>query len=483
MPRLAVSSADTIAAPATPPGRGAIAVARVSGKASMSVWRACFRTNAGQPLESPEPRRALHGWWIDPATGETIDEVVATFYQAPASFTGEDAVEIACHGSDLLLRRVVAACYRAGARPAEPGEFTQRAFENGKIDLLQARAVAELIDSETAEAQRQALLRLRGGLSERVHAAQGALLDAAALIEAYIDFPEEDVGAADEAEIRGLFDRAASTLDALLATRRRGELLQRGARVAIVGQPNAGKSSLFNALVGSARAIVSPHPGTTRDAIEARLDLEGLAATLVDTAGLRADPEHEVEAIGIERTRAELALAQLAVWVVDPTDDVGRQLAAALAMAEEARLLDAAPGAAATLLVLSKADLAPLRAEAFAAERARRLSSWPIVSARCDEAEGVAPLAAAIRRALLGDEEAGAAGGSAVLCADAAQAELLGRAREALERARASREAGAGGELAMVDVQESLDSLARLTGTSVHEEMLDRIFRRFCLGK
>jgi tRNA modification GTPase len=490
MTRLVASLVDTIAAPATPPGRGALAVARVSGPQALAIWRACFRRANGQGrLDEPEPRRAYHGFWIDPASGEALDEVIALFYRGPASFAGEDSLEITCHGSDLILGAILDACFRAGARPALPGEFSQRAFENGKMDLAQARAVAELIDAETAEARRQALLRLRGGLSEKIHEAESALIDAAALIEAYLDFPEEDVGAADSERIGRQLELARSVLAGLLATHRRGSLLQKGARVAIVGRPNAGKSSLFNALVGAARAIVSPHPGTTRDAIEARLDLGGLAVALVDTAGLRPDPEHEVEALGIERTREELSLAQLAVWVIDPLDDPARQLADALALAQEARSRGAAPSVSASLIVFSKKDLCPGASASLgpeAAERVRALSSRPPLETAASSAESSAQLAAAMREALLGDGEkiaSRSAVGGGVLCADAEQARLLGEALSAVVLAQAAFGRGESGELVMVDAEEALDSLSRLTGTSVREETLNRIFRQFCLGK
>jgi tRNA modification GTPase len=527
-------NADTIVALATPPGRGALAIVRLSGAGVRDVWRRCFlpgASGASPAAGDPEPRHAAYGRWATPLTNSVdgiparldsvLDEVVATFYAAPASFTGEDSLEVTCHGSELMAERIVRACLAAGARPAHPGEFSRRAFENGRIDLLQARAVAELIDAETAEAQRQALLRLRGGLSDAVHAIENDLLDASAMIEAYLDFPDEDLGGGDRDTIRSALASARAALARLLATHRRGRLLQRGARVVLAGRPNAGKSSLFNALLGSHRAIVSPHPGTTRDTLEGRVDLDGLAVTLVDTAGLRHDPDHDVERLGIARTRAELMTAQAVVWLVEPESGSWRdQLELAATTLAEARgdssvtglsgepatpenapppatsqpiaLAARAPGRAATLLVWSKSDLAPPPAQAdldpASLAHLDAMSAAPPLTLSETDPESVEALARALRAALLGGGPPGHAlesppAGSQITCADAEQAHQLTLAATALNRAIAAFEAASSGELVMIDLREALDSLATLTGTTASEAMLDRLFARFCLGK
>ena len=308
-------NADTIAAIATPPGEGAVALLRVSGPEAVAIAaRACHRP-AGRTLAGTEARRAYRATVRD-VDGATLDEVLVTRFVSPASYTGEDVVEISGHGGPLVARRILEAIVSAGARVAGPGEFTQRAFLNGKLDLTQAEAVMDLIRAHSDLALRAANEQLAGGLGRRIESLRENLLNLVAHIEAYIDFPDEDITPETGAALLARLDDARAQVAALLDTARPGRILREGLRTAIVGEPNVGKSSLLNALAGRDRAIVSALPGTTRDTIEEFVSVRGLALRLIDTAGLResADP---VEREGIERARRELAGADLVLQVVD----------------------------------------------------------------------------------------------------------------------------------------------------------------------
>jgi len=397
--------------------------------------------------------------------------VVATYFQAPRSFTGEDLLEIGLHGSEGLVARVIDACLAAGARMARPGEFTERAFINGKMDLTRAQAVAELIDAATREAQRHAVARLRGRLEREVREIEDTLLEAAAMTEAWLDFPEDEIGAEDSRLIATCLSTGRRRLAALLATRRRGRLETVGARVVLAGQPNAGKSSLFNALLGSDRAIVTAIPGTTRDVLEARLDVGGVPVTLLDTAGLR-EARDEVEQIGIGRAEDELKSADVILYLFDASRPLaGQQPDLMIPWREDGRLL----------IVFNKADIASTDMIQSRLVELQALSPLPnpplVVSAK--RTESLEPLLERLRVLLLGNEVEA----SDIVVSDAAQQASLDAAAEALARAEAAFHQGHSGELVMVDFQEALDNLAELTGSSIAEEKLDRVFRRFCLGK
>lgn len=479
---------DTIVAPATPPGRSALSVVRLSGPGSHMVRTRCLLATRSSRTPRCQHAVATFGRWVVPAPPgthappEVIDEVVATFFEGPRSFTGEDMLEVSCHGSPHLVRRVVESCLAAGARMARPGEFTQRAFLNGKLDLTRAQAVVELIGSATDAARRHAIERLRGGLERAVREAESAMLDAAAMTEAWLDFPEDDVGPEDRQMIAGHLERARLLLARLLATFRRGRLELEGARVVLAGPPNVGKSSLFNAILGRERALVTPIAGTTRDVLEARVDLEGIPLTLIDTAGLRETVD-EVERLGVGRSHEELEQARAVLWLMDATTMPHE------AGLPPARVMEAATRAHADLLlVLNKTDAAPeptMNAWQLALNT-EPLRHLPHVVVAARQPETLAPLLATITSLLMHEatDRATAPGEHTdVVLADIEQHALMSQALEALDRARAAFAQGLSGELVMVDLQESLDKLAAITGASVSEEKLDRIFRQFCLGK
>lgn len=466
-----ISQRDLIVARATAPGPSAIAVIRVDGAGAAELTRRVFVPNAARgPADLP--RRAVLGHWVDPQRPDApLDEGLAIFFRGPNSYTGNDLVEFQCHGGAAVARELIALIVRMGARPAEPGEFTRRAFLNGRMDLARAEAVADIIQAETAAAARAAQAGLAGGLSDEIERLRQILIVLGAEIEARIDFPDEDLGAADLDRLGGAFGEALAGLDGLLATGRRGRLLRRGATVALFGPPNVGKSSLLNALAREERAIVTPHPGTTRDTLECVVDLAGIPVTLIDTAGLR-EAEDPIERLGVERARRALLAADLAIELRDATGGIGPLRAA----------VERVPD----LIVENKADLAAGWAGAHlhganqnAIQGAIRISALT--------GQGLEELERAIVAALSGEDDFGnahAAGAARERVAvNERQAALIVAARGSLAEARAAWDAGAGGELVMIDLREALGRLDETLGIGPHEAILDHVFSRFCLGK
>jgi tRNA modification GTPase len=450
-PRLS-SALDTIAAPATPPGRAALALVRVSGPAAHAI----LRVVAPDLAEDPVPREATLARLRD-AAGEIIDRGIVTVFRAPASYTGEDGVEISVHGGQIVVRRLLAALFAAGARPARPGEFTERAFLSGRMDLLEAEAVRDLIEARTEAAAKASLARLEGGLSQDLRAIRDLLADAAAQLAATIDFAE-DVGERLPPPARENISRARESLRALLATADTGRLLSAGCRVAILGRPNAGKSTLFNALAGSERAIVTEIPGTTRDLLEVPLDIGGVPVDLVDTAGLREGADR-VEAIGVERARRELSRADAILYVFE----AGRGLDA-----EDTSAIAAAAGKP-VILVANKADRAP---DARLPEGATALC-------------GLAPEAGERLHALLGTRLASglSLASTSAMLATLRQKDAVARALAETEAAQASLDRGDSPEYAATHLDGALEALAELAGETTSEEILQRVFAGFCIGK
>jgi tRNA modification GTPase len=445
---------DTIVALATPAGRSALAVVRLSGPLSAAILA---RLAPGLP-PAPEPRRPHLSIFCD-LEAATIDTGVATLFSAPASATGEDVAEISVHGSPVAVERLLAAAVGAGARPARPGEFTERAFRAGKIDLVRAEAVRDLIDAKTPAAARASARRLAGALSQRIERVREDLLHASAGLEAVIDF-SEDVGEGVPPAVSQSIASVIAELEKLASTADRGRLLAHGCRVAILGPPNAGKSTLYNALVGSARAIVTEIPGTTRDALEALVDVRGIPVTLVDTAGLRPT-EDVVEKIGVARAREEGERADALLYVFDASAGFG---------AEDA----------ATLAKLTSAD----RPYAVIANKADLAVKAPVPSGSVLVC-GLDPETGEALKDLLGRTL-----GAGVRTEETS--EVLGSLRQrdlvarALAGARQTLEAlgdGSSPEYAATHCHAALDALADLVGETTSDDVLARVFETFCVGK
>ena len=472
---------DTIVAVATAPGRGAVALVRLSGPRAHAIAARVVRP---WPDAARVVRRcAVH----DPATGERLDEAVVTRYDAPHSYTGEDAVEISTHGGLAVPAAAVAALVAAGAREALPGEFTRRAVLNGKLDLVQAEAVGDLVDARSPAMRRAALSQLDGGLSRRVAALRDAVLEVEALVAYDIDFPEEDDGPLPRARVAAAADALVTSLDALLATAPAGELVREGAVVVIAGAPNAGKSSLFNALVGEARAIVTDVPGTTRDAIEAVVDGGGFPLRLVDTAGLR-ETRDVVERIGVEVSERWLGRAQVVLACGDGDEALATAISRVVA-------LSGAPIVAAR----TKVDLTDERGgpptgdlTAAGADPATAVSpdgpfgrAAALVRVSAETGEGLRDLLAAIGRVLAERYGApGASDGAAPLVTRERHRRALAEAREEVAGFRAAWTEGAlPAPVVAVHLRAAAHALEELIGVVDTEDVLGRVFSRFCVGK
>ena len=443
------SATDTIVAIATPPGRGAIGVVRLSGPEARRITSELLtRTRALEPRQATFA--TLHA-------GPVCDQVVVTLFPQPASYTGEDVVEISAHGSDVVLRAIVSSAVARGARLAAPGEFTLRAYLNGKLDLPQAEAVADLIDAVTPLQARAAFDQLNGTLASAIQPIDAELFDLIARLEASVDFPDEGYHFIEPGSVAQAIERVIQRVDALLSSAGRGRLVREGAQVAIVGRPNAGKSSLFNALVGSHRAIVTDVPGTTRDLLTETVDLGGVRITLADTAGI-AETDDPIEREGVQRARQSIAHADCVLLVSDgsrPWIDDG---------------LDAGADNARTIVVASKSDLPAAWS---------RPGAIPVSSLSGD---GLDALVARILSVL---------GGGELLrevppVANLRHIDLLGRARAALARAAAAVVESGGvlpEEFVLADLQEARNLLEEVTGRRSADDVLIHVFERFCVGK
>ena len=461
---------ELIAAISTPPVPSAIGVLRLSGPGAAACADRVFRARSGRPLTQTPDRQLVYGSLLDRA-GNVIDQVLATVSRAPHSYTGEDTAELQCHGAPVVLSMALEALYAAGARPARPGEFTQRAFLNGKLDLTQAEAVADLLEAETPQAARTAAGQLTGALSRRVEGIYDGLVDLLAHFHAVLDYPDEDIDPFRVQEIGEAMGRAERGLKELLATYDRGKFLTRGVPCAIVGLPNAGKSSLLNALLGYQRAIVTDIPGTTRDTVEERCVVGGVLLRLIDTAGLR-DTDDPVEKLGVERSRAALTGAELALVLVDGSEagEDPNRLAAERSLWEEA--VARCPRA---VLVFTKSDLPHGWERGFPFHGEGTPEVW--LSARTGA--GLEALGEVVAR-LFPQGDGGEAGS---MLTNARQAQAAQAALAALQEAGVGLRAGVTPDAVLTDVESALESLGELTGRTVREDVVLRIFSRFCVGK
>jgi tRNA modification GTPase len=439
-------SSDTIAAIATPPGEGAIAMVRISGPDAAPILARIFKSS----VKTPAPRQATFGKIHDGE--EVLDQVLVTTFQAPASFTGEDMAEITCHGGILLAARILETVLRSGARAADAGEFSQRAFFNGKIDLTRAEAIMDIIRARTAPALRAAALQLEGRLGKEIMALRDTVLEVVAHIEAWIDFPEEGIDPATGRHLLAKINAALERTQRLLSTADEGRVLREGIRVAIVGLPNAGKSSLLNRLLGMDRAIVSEVPGTTRDTIEESACLRGILFRLTDTAGLR-ETNDPVEREGVARSGRAMESADLVLHIFD-----------ASATTPPAPLNDR------EILVANKCDLLPTES----------LKHTGAIAVSSLTGEGFDALLDAMTNAN-GSKHAGT--GDSLAAINARHKALLESAATSLRAGAELVQTSALPELAAVELRSALDALGRIVGATDTEDILGEIFSRFCIGK
>lgn len=458
--------ASTIVALATPNGRSGLGVIRLSGPAALRITRALVR----EPQFLPTPRFAMLRSVFDEEAG-IIDSAVITYYQNPRSFTGEDVVEISCHGSPVVLRQVIDICLQNGARLAEPGEFTLRALTNGRLDLPEAEAVRDLIDAQTSGAARQAIRQLKGELSKQLQPLKEDLLDLIVILESALEFVEDDIPAAHASEVRLKLTRIVEETQRLAGTFRHGHLLRDGIRIAIVGRPNVGKSSLFNALLGSDRAIVTDIAGTTRDQLHERLIIGEIPISLIDTAGMRETADL-VESIGVGRAKAAMADADLVMIMLDASGPVTD---------EDLEIIEDANGLR-SLVALNKIDAVPsedivgLTSSVASSSASLRERVIPI-SAKTGE--GLSELKSAVATEFGGIDH----DDSGFLITDARHHDLLSRAAAEITKSVEQLDARVSEEIVLIGLHNALRYLGQITGETTTEDVLTRIFSTFCIGK
>lgn len=463
---------DTITAIATPLGEGGLAVIRVSGPQAFAVADRCFApAGKASSQASAAPTHTIHFGHIM-RDGRTVDEVLLSVMRAPRTFTREDVVEVTCHGGLLPAKAVLDTLLANGARLAEPGEFTRRAFLNGRIDLAQAEAVADLIHSRTELALHAANEQLAGKLSHRINDLRDQMLQTLAHVEAHIDFPDEDIAPDTKEQLLARLQRGVAFMDEFLRTANEGQILRRGIRAAIVGRPNAGKSSLLNQLLGHDRAIVSPIPGTTRDTIEETANIRGLSVVLTDTAGLR-EARDEIESEGIRRSHQSLRQAEFILHVLDASEPLTE---------EDQRYLTEFAGKK-RILVRNKIDLPAglhLPPPSPAAKASSGLPLPPVVDVCCLTGVGIEALKDAIK----------ALAWSGEIKAEMLQVMINSRHQDALNRARAGTlraiealRSNATLELVALDLRIAVNAVGEIVGKTTTEDLLDTIFSQFCIGK
>lgn len=451
---------DTIVALSTPPGRSGIGVIRLSGEQVLDLTRSLLRDHSF----TPEPNRVSLKTIYDPQTGEVLDRALVTFFKAPYSFTGENVIELSCHGSPVLLLHIIDALLHLGARAADPGEFTLRALSNGRLNLSQAEAVRDLIDAQTHAAIRQAARQLGGELSVRLQPIKDALIEIIVPLESSLEFVEDDLPEIALERIGKLLSELISKIEELASTFRAGRLLKDGLKVILVGRPNVGKSSIFNSLLASDRAIVTEIPGTTRDSLNELINIQGIPILLTDTAGVRSASDR-IEHLSIERTWRAIADADLIIVVLDGSQPLTEE--------DENVLADVAGNR--YFIALNKSDL-----ETFSCENLTGVGSGsPIIAVSAKSGAGLD----ALRVAILEPFKANNAEDAGFLITNARHFDLLQRTTDSLRASRDVVEQRLSEELMLVGLYDALRYLGEITGETTPEDVLSQIFATFCIGK
>ena len=466
-----VFSNDTIVALSTPPGEGAIGIIRLSGPRAIAIADGIFH---GRNLTRVEGHTVHYGK-IKTVEGEVIDECMATVFRAPRSYTREDVVEFSCHGSPYILRKVLQMLTEGGARMARPGEFTLRAFLHGQLDLSQAEAVADLIASESQAGHLLAMKQMRGGFSGKIKNLRRELIDFASLLELELDFGEEDVEFADRAKMHSLISSIQKEIDSLLESFYLGNVIKQGVPTVIAGRPNAGKSTLLNALLNEERAIISDIPGTTRDTIEEFISIRGIRFRLIDTAGIRST-DNEIEKQGVDRTIREISSAMVTIYLFDVATTEPGQLQKDVKqylVSEKS----AGPGQQ-VLFAANKMDLNPyVKPEMYYTDHLIGPDNLITLSAK--NRMNIDDLKDKLYEMVIGDRSLG----DRTIVTNSRHVDVLQKAREALEQANTGIASERTGDLIALDIRQALHHLGEITGEISTDDLLDSIFSRFCIGK
>lgn len=458
---------DTIAAISTPYGTGGIGIIRISGEKAFEIAGKIFKGKV--PFEEIKSHNIRYGKIVDPESGETIDEVLVSKMEKPNTFTREDVVEINCHGGTLVLKRILELVVKQGARIAEPGEFTKRAFLNGRIDLSQAEAVIDLINSKTGESSRAAVNQLEGKLSRRVKAARKKLIELIAHIEVTVDYPEHDIEEITGEKVYSELKEIRGMLKKIVEGFEKGKIIREGINAVIVGKPNVGKSSLLNELSGKTRAIVTDIPGTTRDIIEEYININGIPVRIIDTAGIR-ETEDVVERIGVESARKAIDDADLVIMMIDAREGVSD---------EDIKLLNAIKHKK-HIIVFNKMDLVGKDDRLDAIERLPSYERGNIVKTSLKEDFGVDQLEEEITRLFMKGE---VNPNSEYLVTNVRHKDAIDKAIQSIDEACTAYENKMPLDFITIDIKNATDFLGRITGESVSEDVMHEIFSRFCLGK
>ena len=454
---------DTIVALATPTGRSGIGVIRLSGTGALAITQKLV----GDAAFEPQPRFAGLKQLQNPRTGETIDEALITYFKVPHSFTGEDIIEISCHGSPVLLRQVIDICLSLDARMADPGEFTLRALANGRMNLAEAEAIRDLIDAQTTASARQAIRQMQGEFSKQLQPLKDDLLNVIVVLESALEFVEDDLPEMQAESVKAKLAHIASETEKLAATFQAGRLIREGLRVAIVGRPNVGKSSLFNALLGSERAIVTEIAGTTRDQIHERFTINSIPISLIDTAGLRETTD-TVESIGVERSKAAMSDADIVIVMLDASQEI---------VDEDKQILKSIDGID-HLIAINKIDkVGTERISNFKSQISNSESRFVEISAKTGD--GLDDL----QKAIIGPFATTEASAAGFLVTDARHHDLLLRSERELRNSITQFNQKMSEEIVLIGLHNSLRYLGQITGETTTEDMLTRIFATFCIGK